>query len=220
MELGVSCFDFITRNGIKIDKDNLNEFKTYSDTDNYDIRGFVDDLDCTWLPLVDLETDIVLISTYFYLSIRNNYVYAQDELGNFLNTGVQVTEKIKEVDLVYAVNNFYYEFLFLREHLTREYLGRKQKYSGYPIVVGELEGENYSLKIQFANKVCKEVYTEVEFGIPLCLSEKNGVSKVQVKEFCNKLYRGYCRVKRKSTLKYTKDMLLFGEFKSDIKTCI
>lgn len=220
MELGVSCFDFITRNGIKIDKDNLNESKTYSDTDNYDIRGFVDDLDCTWLPLVDLETDIVLVSTYFYLSIRNNYVYAQDELGNFLNTGVQVTEKIKEVDLVYAVNNFYYEFLFLREHLTREYLGRKQKYSGYPIVVGELEGENYSLKIQFANKVCKEVYTEVEFGIPLCLSEKNGVSKVQVKEFCNKLYRGYCRVKRKSTLKYTKDMLLFGEFKSDIKTCI
>lgn len=220
MELGVSCFDFITRNGIKIDKDNLNESKTYSDTDNYDIRGFVDDLDCTWLPLVDLETDIVLVSTYFYLSIRNNYVYVQDDLGNFLNTGVQVTEKTREVDLVYAINNFYYEFLFLREYLTREYLGKKQKYSGYPIVVGELEDEDYSLKMQFANKVCKELYTEVELGIPLCLSEKNGVSKVQVKEFCNKLYRGYCRVKRKSTLKYTKDMLLFEEFKPDIKTCI
>lgn len=220
MELDVSCFDFITRNGIKIDKDNLNESKTYADIDDFDIRDFVDDLDCTWLPLVDLETDIMLAETYFYLCVRDNYVYVQDELRNFLNTGVQVTEKTKEIDLVYAINNFYYEFLFLREYLTRECLGKKQKYSGYPIVVGELEDENYSLKIQFANKVCKEVYTEVELGIPLCLSEKNGVSKVQVKEFCNKLYRGYYRVKRKSILKYTKDMLLFGEFKPDIKTCI
>ena len=220
MELEVSCFDFITRNGIKIDKDNLNESKTYADIDDFDIRDFVDDLDCTWLPLVDLETDIMLVETYFYLYVRDNYVYVQDELRNFLNTGVQVTEKTKEIDLVYAINNFYYEFLFLREYLTRECLGKKQKYSGYPIVVGELEDEDYSLKIQFANKVCKEVYTEVDLGIPLCLSEKNGVSKVQVKEFCNKLYRGYYRIKRKSTLKYTKDMLLFGEFKPDIKTCI
>ena len=217
MELDVSCFDFIIRNGIKIDKDNSDTYETYSD---YDVREFVDELDCTWLPLVDLETDIVLVETYFYLYVRNNHVYVQDDLGNSLNTGVQVNEKTREVDLVYAINNFYYEFLFLREYLTRECLGKKQKYSGYPIVVEKLEDENYNLKIQFANKVCKEVYTEVELGIPLCLIEKNGVSKVQVKEFCNKLYRGYYRIKRKSTLKYTKDMLLFGEFKSDIKTCI